>query len=294
MLLIGSHALNVHRAINGRPMTIHRDMDYICTHDEAVHHIKAAEFTSVIPSTNGGTLMCFREGEKPTELMIAWPDTSTEVICKKERGVASLNTLLLLKTSHRYLKNSPHFEKTRNDILELRSMGAVIEDEVLLKQREKETYTYAHPNLGRDKTKFFDPREVQYKYDHDSIHTTMAIEKGVPAYTKYQPAERKGVMTSRQMFDGLPLEVRLNGVLEETYVLALERSQIPFRGTVEPEKSFKMALQKVCTSITSGWFREFAWEHYDEVLALYDPKYVEKFDIGVAAGTVLPFKAEAA
>jgi hypothetical protein len=34
---------------------------------------------------------------------------------------------------------------------------------------------------------------------------------------------------------------------------------------------------KVCTSITSGWFREFAWENYDNVLDLYNDKYVEIF-----------------
>jgi hypothetical protein len=27
---------------------------------------------------------------------------------------------------------------------------------------------------------------------------------------------------------------------------------------------------KVCTSITSGWFREFAWENHDEVADMFD------------------------
>ncbi len=71
--------------------------------------------------------------------------------------------------------------------------------------------------------------------------------------------------------------VRLAGVLEESYVLALERSQVPFKGKLAPKTSFMIALEKVCTSITSGWFREYAWENYNKVLALYDPNYVKKF-----------------
>jgi len=37
----------------------------------------------------------------------------------------------------------------------------------------------------------------------------------------------------------------------------------------------------VCTSITSGWFREYAWENYDRVLDLYnslgDDYYIRRF-----------------
>ncbi len=79
---------------------------------------------------------------------------------------------------------------------------------------------------------------------------------------------------------------RLYGVLEEAYVLALERSQIPFAGKVTPRQSFDIAIEKVCTSITSGWFREFAWENYDKVVELYRDDYVEKFKAGVDKGIV--------
>jgi len=45
---------------------------------------------------------------------------------------------------------------------------------------------------------------------------------------------------------------------------------------------FEMALMKVCTSITSGWFREYAWENYQKVLDLYDSlgedDYVKRFE----------------
>lgn len=98
-------------------------------------------------------------------------------------------------------------------------------------------------------------------------------------------------MTSRQKFESLPRRVRLNGVLEESYVLALERAIIPH--DVDPEKAFLMALSKVCTSITSGWFREFAWENYHAVRRLYDPTFVDKFRHALSAGNVKNYQGKA-
>jgi hypothetical protein len=171
-------------------------------------------------------------------------------------------------------------------------MGAVIEYPDLLAKREKETYDYKHPSLMRNKKMFFDPKEgVDYKYDHDSIHLAMAVEPLVPAYTKFKHDQAE-VMIDRTKWDAQPLDVRLNSVLEESYVLALERSQIPFRGKVDPSRSFRIALQKVCSSISSGWWREFAWENYDAVLARFDRDYVTKFDAAVEAGIVKPFEGE--
>jgi hypothetical protein len=50
--------------------------------------------------------------------------------------------------------------------------------------------------------------------------------------------------------------------------------------------SFMMALQKVCTSITSGWWRSFAWEHYWDAVKQYDNTYVERFKQGITTGQV--------
>lgn len=89
-------------------------------------------------------------------------------------------------------------------------------------------------------------------------------------------------MTSKELFFAASERVRLCGVYEETCVLALERSQIPYDFKPDARWSFEMALMKVCTSITSGWFREYAWENYDKVLDLYDEmgenNYIERFN----------------
>jgi hypothetical protein len=212
---------------------------------------------------------------------------------------APLEVLLMLKLSHRYRRNSPHFLKTMRDIQKLRAAGVVLDEwlQEVLVQREAETYTYAHPKLDVSKSAFFDGDGVPYIYDHDTIHLTQAMTyvsddfhinneglewlgRHVPAYTFYMK-DGAAVMTSKDKFFAVDEVIRLRGVYEESCVLALERSQIPFP-EASPRKSFEYALMKVCTSITSGWFREFAWENYNKVLDIYEKEgedgYLKRFN----------------
>ena len=131
---------------------------------------------------------------------------------------------------------------------------------------------------------FFTP-DVPYVYDHDSIHRAVAVGD-VPAYTLYLE-DGEEVKTSNKKFESLPIEFRLRGVLEESYVLALERAIIPHESSTD--WAFKMALSKVCTSITSGKFREFAWENYFSVMKMYNPDFVQKFKDALADGKILPY-----
>ncbi len=210
--------------------------------------------------------------------------------------VAYPETLLMMKLSHRYKKNSVFFRKTMEDIKVLRD--CVTEDSIwsgepgevfteALKFREKLTYSYSHPKLNQSKQDFFTD-SVNYVYDHDTIHEAVKhLDK--PAYS-YYIEEGAEVKCSKELFDKAPFAVKLYGVLEESYVLALERSVIPF-GT-DPEKAFMYALEKVCTSITSGWFREFAWENYDAVVKMYHDSYVKRFQSALEQGKIKPFNKE--
>lgn len=300
MLLIGSVAFLQYTC--GSDYRLPRDIDLISTHEEAIRFAEMYRFRSVLPTPKGDKLIC-RDGmfAHPVEVELAWPGTSAEEILNRTTDAdrwtgassmpiftAPLNLLYLLKMSHRYLKNSPHFEKTWNDIQYLRCFKTEIEWPDVLRQREAETYTYAHPKLDVSKKQFFNPDQLTYTYDHDTIHLAMAIDPMTPAYSKFKPDVTE-VKVSRELFAQLPLDVQLASVLEESYVLALERSQIPFKGKTDPLKSFTIALQKVCTSISSGWWREFAWEHYRDVLDRYDSTYVGRFWSAVEAGIVKPF-----
>ncbi len=319
MLLIGSQALIAHGIDTGRrPL----DWDVIASFDE-LQKLTAAlrKQTKVasIPLSQNKTVLKCQDG-RIIEVEIAWTgspahELQTRVVTDEFRVhtvkvadtdmiavVAGLDHLYTLKMSHRYLKNSPHFRKTRDDIMLMRKRGAKIFDNGWLKRREDETYWYKHPKLNVEKKDFFKGDGVEYVYDHDTIHVSMAHitdhwlrlddtgrplkwGKKVPAYTLYME-EGAEVKCSKEKFFKEPEFTRLYGVLEEAQVLALERSQIPFRGKVDPRKSFDIALQKVCTSITSGWFREFAWENFDVVESMYEPDYVDRFWKAVDDGIV--------
>lgn len=204
-----------------------------------------------------------------------------------EIEVAKPNLSYMLKLSHRYKKNTPFFEKTRKDILKLRQMpecklDCFVED--TLAGREWLTLDKGY-KLNVNKAEFFTDN-VPYQYDHDDLHEAVK-HFAKPAY-QYYMKEGSEVMCDKDKFFAQTEEIRLAGVLEETYVLALERAVIP-NGT-DPVVAFKIALEKVCTSITSGWFREYAWENYDRVKAMYNPKYVQWFYSALEAGQVKPFK----
>lgn len=195
--------------------------------------------------------------------------------------------VLMLKMSHRFRHNSAHFHKTRKDILSLRARGITLNDELQHIMEERQNLTLKkHPKLNVDKESFFTD-DVPYKYDHDTIHEAIKIfEK--PAYQFYI-ADGEQVQCSKEKWDMQLDCIKLAGVIEEASVLALERSIIPF--DTDPQKAFEMALEKVCTSITSGWFREYAWENYGRVLKNFHPTILmDKFNEALSCGMIKPYK----
>jgi hypothetical protein len=203
--------------------------------------------------------------------------------------VPNLDILFTIKTSHRYLKNSPHFWKTMVDWHLMKKVGAKVrpEYEEFLKIREKETYNYGHPKLNVGKADFFKDDGLNYVYDHDTIHESVARGER-PAYTYYMK-DGEQVLTDKAKFFSGPREIQLNGVIEEAAVLAIERSLVPHPGVWAQEFAWKFALSKVCSSITSGWFRQFAYENALDIVKMYPAGYWEKFQRDVEMGLVKPF-----
>ena len=299
MLIIGSRALIHHFPDLGRTPN---DWDFICTFEEFQKWSKQNKdiIAHCVPLSGDKFHVRDKDGMN-YEFEIAWPGTSGATLLEmfgadEENVVCSVSWLYALKMSHRYLKDSPHFLKTMRDIQFLRTkLLPEIQNTVVnnpwFRQRELETYTYKHPKLDVSKGEFFAGDGVQYVYDHDTIHLAVAMLgeepphcASTPAYTFYMK-DGAAVMTSKDKFFAVSEQIRLYGVYEESCVLALERSQITHnmmptldgsvwfdqcRSGPTPRWSFEMALMKVCTSITSGWFREYAWENYDKVMALYE------------------------
>lgn len=307
MLLIGSRAL-MFRApslLDRNPL----DFDFICTQQEFDQWLSEnAHKVGVDPDKDKDKVYPVGEnrmvvhGSIPCEFEIAVPGSSAEMmldIVSREKDsidtkfgkIPSLDFLYTVKKSHRYLKDSPHFWKNIHDYHRMKMVGAKVrpEYEEFLKLREKETYKNKLPKLvGVSKKDFFNPDSgVKYVYDHDSIHVAVK-HLDMPAY-RYFMKDGAEVQCDKEKFFKLDKEIQLLSVLEESYVLALERSQIPFPNACSPRQSFSIAISKVCTSIASGWWREFAYENVFDVLRMYSDDYLDRFHAGVKSGIVKPF-----
>ena len=292
MILIGSRAL-AFRA----PFLLKRqpkDFDFIADESEANAWIKQRKPSKV--EEIEGKIIAHCDGV-PCEFELIKKDYSSSLLKELVESdsdpletpfglVPNLNLLFTIKSSHKYLKNSIFFWKTACDYHLMKMAGAKIlpEYKPFLKLREKETYTYKHPKLHQSKKNFFADDNVTYKYDHDSIHEAMKhLDR--PAYTYFQK-DGAEVQCDKEKFFSLPMKTRLYATLEESYVLALERSQIPHPGALTPKQSFKLALSKTASSITSGWFRKFSFDNIFTVLKMYDDNYVERFKQALEKGII--------
>lgn len=268
MLLIGSLALS--KNVPKLEITP-KDSDFIV--DESTFFEKrreALENKRIILADESYYFAYKNEKNEIIELTLIKKEDSNYDLLKENNAfgsdvkIASNETLLWLKESHKYKKDSPNFYKTMEDIHTLRLL--VGDDYKSTKptwfdKRVFETYNYNHPSLNTSKEEFFDD-SVPYIYDHDHIHEYVAIGN-YPAYKDFLDGE---VNCSKDLFKALDYEKRLNSVVEESMVLALERSLIPNNFDTNPVRFFLYALMKVSTSITSGWWREFAWENHIQAI----------------------------
>jgi len=242
------------------------------------------------------------EHNPPIEFEIVKPGTSNEMLIDlvsndpetmetKDFGlIPSLNAIFAIKDSHKYKKfntDSQSFWKHTIDWHQMKRMNIDIKTEYkeFHSLREKETYALQkHPKLNSDKESFFKDDGIQYVYDHDSIHCSVA-PNGIPAYTFYSKDDQP-VFSDKNKFFSQPREIQLAGVIQEAAVLAIERSKIPFGDTWSDKQAWLFSLSKICTSITSGWFREFAYENIFDVIRLYPENYWIKFQQDIKNGLV--------
>lgn len=298
MILVGSRAL----ALRARNLLARapKDFDFVCTREEFDQWMEKQSMkvnpTKVYAEKNKMIV----EGSTNCEFEIIEPGTSSEMLADLVNNdsqtfdtpfgkVPNLDMLFTIKASHKYLKNSPHFWKTVVDYHTMKHFGAKVRPEYqeFLKLREKETYTYKHPNLNQTKEGFFSDDNIQYVWDHDTIHESVARGER-PAYTYYMK-DGSQVQCDKSKFFALPEQVRMNGVVEEAAVLAIERSLVPHPGVKTPDDAWKFALMKVCSSITSGWFRAYGYENIPQILKQNPKGYWEKFQEDCKTGKVKPF-----
>lgn len=142
-------------------------------------------------------------------------------------------------------------------------------DTKVLQQRIDMTlksYPQRGPNLMQTPKDFFDDAVTKI-YDHDYLHTLVAYYDA-PLYTRLLRSDDL-VWCDKDKWDTFTHEDQLKCVAEETYVIAIERFMVPSNWEAVPKLSYAKALQKVCTTLCKGWFRDKAIDFYPEVLRMY-------------------------
>lgn len=132
------------------------------------------------------------------------------------------------------------------------------------------------------KNQFFTDGVTKY-IEHDYLHEVFA-HYDKPIYTMLQANNIDSVFCHREKWNSLSHIDKCLCVLEESYVIASERFIIPKMvnvkyfniNTVNPCLHVVDALKMVCTTLTSGYFRQFAIDNYYEIIKNIDFDYYTK------------------
>lgn len=184
--------------------------------------------------------------------------------------------LTIIKRSHlwRDLSFQKHITHYHKHLAKHRLMFNAF-DEYMLQKRTKLTmnsYPQGHPSLKKSVEDFFDDY-VEKKYNHDYLHELVAYHDK-PLYTRLQ-RNASSAWCDKDLWDKLSNDDKIKCVAEEAQVIAIERFLVPSNWNYAPRHAYLKALDKVCTTLCSGWFRDFAIDNYPEIFNLCDTM---KFD----------------
>lgn len=195
---------------------------------------------------------------------------------------ANLNILFSIKKSH--IHQPLNWFKHIEDYHLLKNI--LIEDHLkdITCKRIKETDIRLNtktPNLNKTVQEFVKESQsiLNRIYDHDDLHKIVAYYDE-PLYFKIQPTPDK-VMCSKDLWTNLSFEDKVRCVHEEAFVIALERKIIPMlfqKGNFyTKEKAVEWALMRICTTLASGWFREFAINNFFEIKKSLNYNFIDNF-----------------
>jgi len=185
--------------------------------------------------------------------------------------IMNLNGLKVMKRSHLHRplcwdKHITHYHKYMSDVEFTKG------DIITLLERKSltyEEYGNKHPKLSQSNDDFFDDF-VEKEFEHDYIHELYAYEDRPMFERLKQSGQEHNAWCVRDLWEALTPEQKQQCVSEETYVIATERFMIPNKWEFIPKQAYYMALRKVCTTLTSGWFRDYAIDYFPEVFNLYN------------------------
>lgn len=185
-------------------------------------------------------------------------------------GLVSLKGLALIKRSHlhREIKFQKHIDEY-NYYLKKHSYELSDADKEFLETRirlTKQEFGDKHPSLNKTVEDFFND-SVEKKYEHDYLHELYAY-RHAPIYTMMQE-DKTLAKCDKHLWDALDYQAKLQAVAEEAYVIATERYLVPTGYTADLKQSYVNAINRICTTLTSGWFRNFAIDNYTLIVGMF-------------------------
>jgi hypothetical protein len=211
--------------------------------------------------------------------------TKYEKIDEFKVGYASIETLFSLKKSHIHfpIKFQKHIEDYCNLYNQVGGVDNLKEiTKIGFKEAESRFGELKTPKLNKKVATFFDQSKkfVDYFFVHDDIHRVMAHYDS-PIYERMQP-DITIAKCEVSLWNNFSFEDKCKCVLEEAYVIALERKLIPVmfgssNEFVTPKQALEWSMMRICTTLCGGWFREFATNNYKEIISMSNPKYLDKF-----------------
>jgi hypothetical protein len=293
MLIVGSKALNYHFPNFGREIN---DIDIIGNTDNINYLIAKLQPEKIISKKYLTTLINIEKKDNffnTNNVEILNSDESDAlkkyILYDKSNfsndciDYASPDVLLSLKKSH---INFPiKFEKHIYDYNFL--LNFLKEDKLAhitslnFKETEKRLGELKTPSLKKSAKSFFGQSQgyVKYFYIHDDIHRVMA-HYDRPLY-EYMQKNKTNAWCEKNMWENFTFEEKAKCVLEEAYVIALERKIIPMLNGVgqmiSSKSAFDWALMRICTNLCSGWFRQFSTDNYVQIIKFYNKDYVKIF-----------------
>lgn len=178
--------------------------------------------------------------------------------------------LTIVKRSHlwrdlSFQKHITHYH--RHKLASFRNRFTIVDANLLDKRTAatRKEFPQGNPNLYQTVEGFFDDA-VTKKYNHDYLHELVAYQSK-PMYTKLQH-NPKLAWCEKVLWDKLSYVEQLQCVAEETYVIAIERFLVPNNWDYSYKRAYLRSLDKVCTTLCSGWFRDFAIDNYPSIFGL--------------------------
>ncbi|CAB5383710.1 unnamed protein product [Rhizophagus irregularis] len=189
--------------------------------------------------------------------------------------VAPLKILEALKSSH--INYPSNFQKNITDLHILRvSLGynkMLITQPLCSPQRDEPIELLLKTRIME--TEIIQKAQVEC-IPHDDIHELVKYGEH-PIYESLK-IDKSKTLIEKSLFEKIDYQTKLNCVKEEAMTIALERYLIPMVSKNQ-ETSYNLALARICTTLSKGWFCQFAIDNYPKLSNLDKDFHYNDYEI---------------